>query len=450
MPTNTPRLSIPKPLGTETVSRAAFNTIYDTIDANAATRKEPEVLAQDIFASGFVVSGMVASKNATVANQLDVTAGACYIQQADSGLRRFTPAAASFTTSLALATYYLDFQPDGTYSWGTAHSAQTGYLPVAEVTTDAAGAIATVTDKRPLVPGIGKVNADLLRSRNLAAEHDVHLAETAQTNDVHGLKTLFQNQQFTNLLKNGDFASWSAGNTVAPDGWVWAYAASSTIARESVEKKIGDYSCKIVRSGGSAYIYQLIPNYLDYAGKKVTLIAWAKVISGSGRIVISDGVVSNETAYSGSGGWQLLILTFTVNASPTQLRILCEMSVDGTGYFDGVMLVEGNLPVAFANHPNDQHLKAVDYQDTAGTNYKYGLLKMQSGTVKGGTANNTALITFPVAFRKLLCIIVTLRSYGGVTSDYYAVSTTTTSFSIYHSVADLSAYHFYWIAVGVE
>jgi hypothetical protein len=185
MPTNTPRLSIPKPLGTETVSRAAFNTIYDTIDANAATRKEPEVLAQDIFASGFVLSGMVASKNATVPNQLDVTAGACYVQQANGGLRRFTPAAASFTTSLASAIYYLDFQPDGTYSWGTAHSAQAGYLPIAEVTTDTAGNIATVTDKRPLVPGVGKVNADLLRSRDLAAEHDSHLADKTQAHGVN-------------------------------------------------------------------------------------------------------------------------------------------------------------------------------------------------------------------------------------------------------------------------
>lgn len=185
MPTNTPRLAIPKPLGTEAVSRAAFNTIYDTIDANAATRKEPEVLAADIFVSGFVISGMVASKNATTATQLNVTAGGCYVQQADGGLRRFTPAAASFTTSLASAVYYLDFQPDGTYSWGTAHSAQTGYLPVAEVTTDAAGAIATVTDKRPLVPGIGKVNANLLRGRDLAAEHDAHLAETVQAHGDH-------------------------------------------------------------------------------------------------------------------------------------------------------------------------------------------------------------------------------------------------------------------------
>jgi len=54
MPTNTERLNIPKPLGNEGVSRAAFNAIYDAIDNNAATRKEPEVLAADMFISGFI------------------------------------------------------------------------------------------------------------------------------------------------------------------------------------------------------------------------------------------------------------------------------------------------------------------------------------------------------------------------------------------------------------
>lgn len=38
MPTNTTNLAIPKPLGTEAFTRAAFNTILDTIDANAASK----------------------------------------------------------------------------------------------------------------------------------------------------------------------------------------------------------------------------------------------------------------------------------------------------------------------------------------------------------------------------------------------------------------------------
>lgn len=40
MPTPTPKLGIPKPLGNEVVSRAAFEQIWDTIDANAASQAE--------------------------------------------------------------------------------------------------------------------------------------------------------------------------------------------------------------------------------------------------------------------------------------------------------------------------------------------------------------------------------------------------------------------------
>jgi hypothetical protein len=34
MPTNTPRLNLPKPLGTENVTRANYNALIDAIDAN--------------------------------------------------------------------------------------------------------------------------------------------------------------------------------------------------------------------------------------------------------------------------------------------------------------------------------------------------------------------------------------------------------------------------------
>lgn len=227
MPGSTSRMNLPYPLGNETADVAGdIKKLAEAVDANAATRKEPEILAADIFASGFVLSGMIASKNATKANQLDVAAGACYVQQADGGLRRFTPAAASFTTSLASAVYYLDFQPDGTYSWGTAHSNQAGYLPIAEVTTDAAGNIFTVTDKRPLTPGVGKAlpaahksthatgGADALAPADIgaAAASDLaaHLADTVQ-NGVHGINEVQGETTFAST--SGRTVSHSLGHT---------------------------------------------------------------------------------------------------------------------------------------------------------------------------------------------------------------------------------------------
>ncbi len=127
--------------------------------------QESNILAADIFSSGFVIIGMDSSKDATILNQLNVNPGSCYVKQTDGTLRRFELTKSIFITSEVSSTYYLDFQPDGTYSWGTAHSTQSNYLPIAEITTDSSGNISTVTDKRILVPGIGKVNASFLEGK---------------------------------------------------------------------------------------------------------------------------------------------------------------------------------------------------------------------------------------------------------------------------------------------
>jgi len=134
---------------TDLVHKDTFNPLFARLINNDAFIKAfTEQLANDIFAGGFVVSGMTSSKNAGIATQLDVTSGICYVQQASGGILRFTPAADDFATADPSTTYYLDFQPDGTYSWGTAHSAQANYIPVAEVATDVLGQINTVTDRR--------------------------------------------------------------------------------------------------------------------------------------------------------------------------------------------------------------------------------------------------------------------------------------------------------------
>lgn len=99
----------------------------------------------------FVEYGLVATKDGTVATKLNVTAGVAWLNQSYDGTRRYrAPTSTSFTTSAPSATYYLDVQSDGTWSWGTAHSSDPNYLAIAQVTTDGASNIATVTDARSL------------------------------------------------------------------------------------------------------------------------------------------------------------------------------------------------------------------------------------------------------------------------------------------------------------
>lgn len=104
------------------------------------------------FMTAFVVNGLSATKDGTNSKQLNVAAGAAYIEQPDGTLRIRFQGTPSFLTSVPSATYYLDANPDGTLSFATTHSVQANYLPLAQVTTDAGSNISTVTDMRPLNP----------------------------------------------------------------------------------------------------------------------------------------------------------------------------------------------------------------------------------------------------------------------------------------------------------
>jgi len=120
-----------------------------TLDANKNVVQTKPVVSDVFGSTSVVLSGAVATKDATTATQLDVTAAILYFASGD----RISFPSATFATATASTTYYLDYNPDGTTSWGTAHSTQTGYVPIAQVTTDASGNVSAVTDERPTTVG---------------------------------------------------------------------------------------------------------------------------------------------------------------------------------------------------------------------------------------------------------------------------------------------------------
>ena len=105
----------------------------------------------------FVLSGGVCTKDGGNPKQLDVTQCVYYAKQATDSVantiyKRTVIASITnqFLTVTASTTYFLDYNPDGTTSWGTAHSAVANYVPICSVTTDGSGNINVVTDARPL------------------------------------------------------------------------------------------------------------------------------------------------------------------------------------------------------------------------------------------------------------------------------------------------------------
>jgi len=358
-------------------------------------------------------------------------------------------------------TYYVYIQADGTFAHNTSGIIPANAALLWNVTTGAELTTLTALDRRAILSATGA---------RLAA----HLAETAQTDDVHGLKTLFQNQQFVNLFKNGDFASWSAGDTAAPDGW--RLLNNATVAK-STNAKVGQYSAEITGDGTYAPLIEARIGVADtgqgwllsdFDGKTVTACAFVKTTDTTTQLSIWDddgtGATSSGSNYhSGSGDWELLTVTRTLRTGLTDFIVRLSFST-ATAVFnvDSVILVFGELPVAFANHPNDQHLKAVDYQDSAGANYEYGLLKMQCGKVNltsdtAGTAV-TKTVTLPVTFTKLLAVSLIHTetiNLGGKRVIPYTYNWTNGSFVVGAGTADLTTFAsvetkgFSWVAVGV-
>lgn len=168
-------------------------------------------------------------------------------------------------------------------------------------------------------------------------------------------QTDFASQSFTNVLSNGNFESWSLGETSAPDGW---YAgAGTTLYRDGTNKKIGIYSASLTSpNGAQGYIYQQITDLTYYRGRTVTLGGWVKTsVPARVTIYIQDGISSAISPYhTGSGNWEFLTVPFVINNAATELTIFCIIYIPGTpitAYFDGMILVQGSIVSAFSPKP---------------------------------------------------------------------------------------------------
>ena len=133
------------------------------VGSNLVVESPAVTIEQDLL-TPFVLSGILPTADGSVPNQVDVQAGIALLRQTDGGLLRQGLTAATFLTSVPSTTYFLDLNPDASYSFGTSHSTQSNYMPIAQVTTNVSGNITAVTDMRPasttLLAGYtGTVNA---------------------------------------------------------------------------------------------------------------------------------------------------------------------------------------------------------------------------------------------------------------------------------------------------
>ena len=128
---------------------AALSRVANVGNTLATSTSAANAFEQDLL-TPFVLTGYVATKDGSVANQLDVTSGIAFLRQSDSSLGRIANLAATYLTIAPSTTYFLDLNPDASWSFATSHSAVANHLTIASCTTDSSGNILAVTDARTL------------------------------------------------------------------------------------------------------------------------------------------------------------------------------------------------------------------------------------------------------------------------------------------------------------
>ncbi len=151
----------------------------------------------------------------------------------------------------------------------------------------------------------------------------------------------------------GDFEVWPYGNTVAPAGWT--KNGTATIDKETNASYIhsGRYSVKLTNQAGyEAYIESahhnnsVFQNISYWRGKTLSFGSWVKANDANRvRVEIYDDAGSSASAYhTGSGGWEFLSVTRTVDANTNTLRLRLSIETGATSitaWFDDAKAVIG-------------------------------------------------------------------------------------------------------------
>lgn len=189
----------------------------------------------------------------------------------------------------------------------------------------------------------------------------------------------------TNLLSNGDFESWRAGASNAPDGWT----STGTIAQEASLIKLGTYAVKITQGTLSQTIHTA-KGIAYWKGRTVTFSCWVKS-SDIGRLSIDDGVASTESSNETTGTYTFLTVTRTIDSSATQVNLICTTSGGGAiAYFDGAMCVEGSSAFAFSPKPAEE----LNWQDSFGYSTIVGWAAGKTGTIYTKKIGKTVFVKF--------------------------------------------------------
>jgi hypothetical protein len=193
-----------------------------------------------------------------------------------------------------------------------------------------------------------------------------------------------------NLLTNGGFEIWQRGNgpftssAGMADGWNVNVTPSDTlsVSRTAVAAQI-DAGSQVAAAAtyvlgtgvGTSAVYQnlhLVAGEYRLQGLTVSLSARIKTSTPNAiRAAINNYIggdsLINSAFHTGSGNWETLRVTATMDPAATYCQIAFRPAASCTFYLDNVMLVIGPQPADYVQlHPADDLARCMRYYEAIG------------------------------------------------------------------------------------
>jgi len=191
----------------------------------------------------------------------------------------------------------------------------------------------------------------------------------------------------SNLFYNGSMESWSAGTSVAPDGWTLS-GAGAAVARDAGTVIHGTYSAKLTRSGTDLVLTQSLFTTdigLPYLkGRQLIFGAWVWAsVANTARLSISTVTNAAQSIYhSGNSTWQFLSATINIPTAATACVPYIEVNNTNTAiYVDAVAINYGGVPLPYDIRPVEP-ANAVGGVGSAGAGNQYVSMVVNGITYK--------------------------------------------------------------------
>jgi len=288
--------------------------------------------------------------------------------------------------------------------------------------------------------------ADLRKPSGIAGEALLRADSVQEQRDLinAGRKNLLINGSFDvnqrdNLTLDAAATSFT-DNAYYLDRWRANVGGSLSFTQEylSTNQPAGingaSYRCNIGSSGsGFVAFHQQVENHLRYAGLSLTLSAWVKSNTTLARMLAYDGVAFKHGAtHSGSGQWEKLSVTFTVQDSPTILDCYFGTYFNGsvahnTGdYIEAtqMQLELGSVATEFEHRSYGEELALCQrYFERSNTSGTAGTHRIAIN--KGSTGSNYYFaVPYKVTKRVMPTITINQIYNSDLTMSYHAAAST--------------------------